>query len=231
MYVEQPECFILQGEEDKVYCLKKALYGLKQVPRAWNACMDDYLQQNRFIKCPYEHFVYMKTDDKGDFFILCLYVDDLLFTGSSEKMFAEFKQSMFKEFKMIDNGLMSYFLGIEVKQENDGIFISQKKYMREILEKFKMDSYNAVNTLVATGLKLSKEGEGKLVNSTMYKSLVGSLRYLTMTRLDILYGVGLVSRYMETPRESHWLTAKRILRYIKGTFNFGIFYTYGEMAK
>jgi hypothetical protein len=84
---------------------------------------------------------------------------------------------------MTDNGLMSYFLGIEVKQENDGIFISQKKYMREILKKFKMDSCNAVNTPVATGLKLSKEGEGKSVDSTMYKSLVGSLRYLTMTRL------------------------------------------------
>jgi hypothetical protein len=230
VYVEQPEGFISQGEEDKVYRLKKALYGLKQAPRAWNARIDDYLQQNGFIKCPYEHSVYMKTDDKGEFLILCLYVDDLLFTGSSEKMFAKFKQSMFKEFEMTDNGLMSYFLGIEVKQENDGIFISQKKYMREILKKFKMDSCNAVNTPVATGLKLSKEGEGKSVDSTMYKSLVGSLRYLTMTRPDILYGVGLVSRYMETPRESHWLAAKRILRYIKGTLNFGLFYTYGESA-
>jgi hypothetical protein len=79
---------------------------------------------------------------------------------------------MFKEFEMTDNGSMSYFLGIEVKKENDGIFISQKKYMREILEKFKMDSSNAVNTPIAIGLKLSREVEGKPVNSTMYKSLV-----------------------------------------------------------
>jgi hypothetical protein len=124
VYVEQPEGFISQGEENKVYRLKKALYGLKQAPRAWNARIDHYLQQNGFIKCLYEHSVYMKTDDKGDFLILCLYMDDLLFIGSSEKMFVEFKQSMFKEFEMIDIGLMSYFLGIEVKQENDGIFIS-----------------------------------------------------------------------------------------------------------
>jgi hypothetical protein len=108
VYVEQPEGFISQGEEDKVYRLKKALYGLKQAPRAWNARIDDYLQQNGFIKCPFEHSVYMKTDDKGEFLILCLYVDDLLFTDSSEKMFAEFKQSMFKEFEMTDNGLMSF---------------------------------------------------------------------------------------------------------------------------
>jgi hypothetical protein len=94
-----------------------------------------------------------------------------------------------------------------------------------------MDSCNAVNTPVATRLKLSKEREGKHVNSTMYKSLVGSLRYLTMTRPDILHGIGLVSHYMKTPRESHWLTAKRILRYIKGTLNFGLFYTYGENAE
>jgi hypothetical protein len=89
---------------------------------------------------------------------------------------------------MSDNGLMSYFLGIEVKQENDGIFMSQKIYMREILEKFKMDSCNAVNTFIAVGLKLSREGEGKLVDSTVYKSLIGSLRYLIMTRPNILYG-------------------------------------------
>jgi hypothetical protein len=72
VYVEQPEGFISQGEENKVYRLKKALYGLKQAPRAWNARIDDYLQQNGFIKCPYEHSVYMKTDDKGDFLILCV---------------------------------------------------------------------------------------------------------------------------------------------------------------
>jgi hypothetical protein len=96
VYVEQPKGFISQGEEDKVYCLMKDLCGLKQAPRAWNARIDDYLQQNGFIKCPYKHSVYMKTDYKGDFLILCLYVDDLLFTGSSEKMFAEFKQSIFK---------------------------------------------------------------------------------------------------------------------------------------
>jgi hypothetical protein len=91
MYVEQPESFISQGEEDMVHRLKKALYCLKQAPRAWNARIDDYLQQNGFIKCSYEHSVYMKIDNKGKFLILCLYVDDLLFTGSSEKMFVEFK--------------------------------------------------------------------------------------------------------------------------------------------
>ena len=108
-------------------------------------------------------------------------------------MLAEFKEAMFNEFAMTDNGLMSYFLGIEVKQQQDGIFISQKKYMKEILEKFKMSKCNPVNTLIATGMKLSREEKGDFVDSTLFKSLVGSLRYLTITRADIVYGVGLVS--------------------------------------
>lgn len=229
VYVEQPDGFVVEGEEDKVYRLKKALYGLKQAPRAWNACIDDYLHKNGFIKCPYEQAVYMKKNCE-DILIVSLYVDDLFFTGNSQKMFDDFKRAMFKEFEMTDCGVMSYFLGIEVKQQRDGIFISQKKYAKEILEKFKMDACNEVTTPLATGAKLTKEGEGRIIKPTLYKSLVGSLRYLTITRPDIVYGVGLVSRYMETPRESHWRAAKRILRYIKGTMEFGLFYPYGDEA-
>jgi hypothetical protein len=120
---------------------------------------------------------------------------------------------MFREFEMTDNGLMSYFLGIEVKQQHDGIFISQKKYMKEILEKFKMESCNSMSTPVETSIKLSKEGDDRVIEPILYKSLVGSLRYLMITRPDIVYGVGLVSRYMEKPMQTHWLATKRILRY------------------
>jgi len=155
----------------------------------------------------------------------------LLYTGNSSEMFKELKQSMFREFEMTNNGLMSYFLGIEVKQQHDGIFISQKKYMKEILEKFKMESCNSVSTPIETSIKLSKEGDDRVIEPTLYKSLVGSLRYLTITRPDIVYGVGLVSRYMEKPMQTHWLTAKRILRYIKGTMNLGLLYAYGDEAK
>jgi hypothetical protein len=173
----------------------------------------------------------MKKNHRGEFLIICLYVDDLLYIENNSEMFKEFKQSMFREFEITDNGLMSYFLGIEVKQQHDGIFISQKKYMNEILEKFKMESCNSMSTLVATSIKLSKEGGGRVIELILYKSLVGSLKYLTITRLDIVYGVGLVSQYMETPMENHWLATKRILRYIKGTLNLGFFYAYGDEAK
>ena len=103
--------------------------------------------------------------------------------------------------------------------------------MKEILEKFKMSNCNPVNTPITTGMKLSREGNRDFVDLTLFKSLVGSLRYLTIIRLDIVYGVRLVSHYMETPKESHWLPAKRILRYIKGTLNLDLFYTYAETAE
>jgi len=103
--------------------------------------------------------------------------------------------------------------------------------MNEILEKFNMESYNSMSTLVETSIKLSKEGDDRVIKPTLYKSMVGSLKYLTITRPDIFYGVGFVSRYMEKPMQTHWLAAKRILRYIKGTMNLGLFYAYGDEAK
>ncbi|KAL0401015.1 UNVERIFIED_CONTAM: Copia protein [Sesamum latifolium] len=139
-------------------------------------------------------------------------------------MFDDFKRAMAKEFEMTDIGLMSYYLGIEVKQRDDRIFISQEGYAKKILKKFEMENCMPVSTPVECGVKLSSRQDGKKINSTYFKSLVGSLRYLTCTRPDILFGVGLVSRHMEAPTTSHLKVAKRILRYIQGTIDHGIFY-------
>jgi len=123
VYVEQPAGFVVKGEEEKVCRLKKALYGLKQAPRAWNSRIDGYLSQKGFIRCPYEHALYVKKSLQGRVMFVCLYVDDILFTGDDPTMIQDFKQSMVKEFEMTDLGLMAYFLGLEVKQCSDGIFI------------------------------------------------------------------------------------------------------------
>ncbi|XP_022891861.1 uncharacterized protein LOC111406710 [Olea europaea var. sylvestris] len=131
---------------------------------------------------------------------------------------------MMKEFEMIDIGLMAHFLGIEVKQQKDDIFISQSAYAADILKKFGMEKCNPVNTPVGTRLELRKNKDGD-VDPTYFKSLVGSLRYLTCTRSDILDGVRLISRYMQTPDQSHLNAGKRILHYLKGTINEGLFYT------
>ena len=200
VYVQRSKGFLIEAQENKVYRLKKALHNLKQEPRTWNAQIDGYLHQNGFAKCPYEHAIYMKMNYQGEFLIICLYVDDLFCTESSVEMIVEFKVAMFNEFEMTDNVLVSYFLGIEVKQQQDGIFVSQKKYMNEVLEKFKMNEYNSVNTPIATKMKLSREGDGGFMDLILFKSLVGILRYLMITRPDITYTVRLISRYMETPK-------------------------------
>ena len=118
-----------------------------------------------------------------------------------------------KEFEMTDLGHMSYFLGIEVIQGDDEIFIHHRKFADEFLKKFKMKDSNPVKTPIETGIKLTKEGDGQTIDATYFKQIVGSLRYVTCTRPDICYAVGLVSRYMELPRQVHLQVVKRIMRY------------------
>ncbi|XP_070036103.1 uncharacterized mitochondrial protein AtMg00810-like [Nicotiana tomentosiformis] len=131
---------------------------------------------------------------------------------------------MISQFEMTHLGLMSYFLGIEVSQLDNGIFISQKKYTGDILKRFNMDNAKPILTPVEEKLKLVRDGTGDFVDATYFRKLLGSLRYLTSTRPDITYGVGLISRFMETLRQFHLQEAKRILRYIQGTQTDGIFY-------
>eukprot|EP00268_Persea_americana_P068892 TRINITY_DN9688_c0_g1_i1.p1 TRINITY_DN9688_c0_g1~~TRINITY_DN9688_c0_g1_i1.p1 ORF type:complete len:612 (-),score=107.26 TRINITY_DN9688_c0_g1_i1:387-2222(-) len=227
VYVDQPPGYVRQGQERKVYKLKKALYGLKQAPRAWYSCIDAYLAREGFKKCPYEPTLYIKLGEGGKILIICLYVDDLIYTGNDKSMFDVFKQSMMTEFDMTDLGLMRYFLGIEVVQGAAGNFLYQKKYMLEILDKFEMKGCNSVGTPSSQDLMLTQKCSGKKVDATLYKQIVGSLMYLTATRPDIMHAVSLVSRYMESPTEVHLHAAKRILRYLSGTIDYGLFYKRG----
>jgi len=192
------------------------LYRLKQALRGWYSRIDAYIGKEGFLKCPYEHTVYTKSRVVGKMLIVCLYIDNLIYVGNDEVMLADFKRSMMNEFDMIDLGLMHYFLGIEVVQSSASIFISQKKYVLEILDRFKMKDCNSVCTPTECGLKLRRDDGGKKINATLYKQIVGSSIYLTST-------VSLISRYMENPTENNLLVAKRIFRYLKGTSDFGIF--------
>ncbi|KAK2981153.1 hypothetical protein RJ640_013475 [Escallonia rubra] len=139
-------------------------------------------------------------------------------------MFDDFKKEMTKEFEITDIGLMSYYLGIEVKQRYDGIFISQEAYTKEVLKRFNMENCNPISIPIQVEKKLSRHVKGGPIDRTLFRSLVGSLRYLTCTRPDILYAVGYISRYMENPTTCHFKVSKRILRYLKGTIDLGKFY-------
>lgn len=128
--------------------------------------------------------------------IVTIYVDDWIFTGNSHEMFEKFKISMKKVFDMTDLGKMRYFLGAEVFQNAEGIFISQSKYAKEVLERFGMDMSKPVQNPMVPWSKLSKEGSRSAVDATTYKQMVGSLMYLTATRPDLMFAVYLISRYM-----------------------------------
>ncbi|KAL0310316.1 UNVERIFIED_CONTAM: Retrovirus-related Pol polyprotein from transposon RE2 [Sesamum calycinum] len=143
--------------------------------------------------------------------------DDLIYTGNNEKMIQVFKEDMMKTFEMSDLGLMHFVLGIEINQEKEGIFICQRKYTETLLKKFKMESCKTVTTPLVTGEKYQKEDGSQKVDGSMYRSLIGSLLYLTATRPDIMFATCLLSRFMQSPSQVHYAAAKRILRYLRGS--------------
>jgi hypothetical protein len=211
-----------------VYKLQKALYGLKQAPRAWFSRIEAHFVSEGFQRCHSEQTLFVKTSSKGMILIVSIYVDDLIYTGDDDIMISRFKESMLREFDMSDLGVMRFFLGIEVLQTVDDIYIYQKKYTMDVLKRFSMENSTAVGSPIVPGSKLHSDEGGVRINETYFKHIVGSLMYLTTTRPDIMFSVNLISRYMSKPTELHLQAAKRTLRYLKGTVNYGIFYKKGE---
>lgn len=223
VYVQQPPGFIAAGQESKVLRLKKALYGLRQAPRAWNVKLDGSLQDMGFTRCISEHGMYTRGTGEARV-VVGVYVDDLIITGASSVVIEAFKEEMRQAFRMSDLGLLSFYLGIEVKQGNNFISLSQAAYARKLLEKAGLESCNPCSTPMEVRLQLSTRSTTEEVDARMYRSLVGSLRYLVHTRPDITYAVGYVSRFMEKPRQEYLAAVKHLLRYIAGTVDFGLVY-------
>jgi len=179
------------------------LYGLRQAPRAWYSKIESYFVQENFEKISHEHTLFLKNNSEGRMLIVSLYVDDLIYTRDDSEMVASFKHLMQRNFAITDLGKMRYFLGVEVKQCNEGIFISQHKYSTEILERFGMENCNMVCNPIVTGSKLVKDENARATDASKYKQMVGCLMYLLATRPNLAYSVCLVARYMERPTEMH----------------------------
>jgi hypothetical protein len=161
---------------------------------------------------------------KYSLLLIVLYVDDLLITGSSTSSIVVVKTALHDRFSMTDMGLLHYFLGLEINQNDSRINMYQSKYVRYLLDRFQMTYCKPYPTPFQSGVRLEDVGASPLVDCTRYQQLVGSLLYLTHSRPDISYVVGSVYRYMQEPHELHWKETKRILRYVKGTTSFGIHY-------
>ena len=177
-----------------------------------------------------EHAVYRR-NNRDSFLLVGVYVDDLVISGPNVSDINQFKLEMKQKLSMSDLGLLSYYLGIEVKQGEDGILLSQYAYARKILESAGMWNCNPCATPMEARLKLYKRVEDDVVNPTAYRSIIGSLKYLVNTRPDLAYSVGVVSRFMEAPSQAHWGAVKQILRYVKGTTDFGCRYERGAALK
>ncbi|GKA18252.1 putative ribonuclease H-like domain-containing protein [Tanacetum coccineum] len=223
VYVSQPLSFIDPKYPKKVYKVVKALYGLHQAPRAWYATLSTFLLKNGYGRGTINKTLFIKKD-KHDIILVQVYVDDIIFGSTKKSWCDEFEALMKSRFQMSSMGELTFFLGLQVKQKEDGIFISQDKYVAEILKKFDFVSVKTASTPIETQKPLVKDEEASDVDVHLYRSMIGSLMYLTASRPDIMFAVCACSRFQVTPKTSHLSAVKRIFRYLKGKPKLGLWY-------
>lgn len=160
--------------------------------------------------------------------ILGVYVDDLIVIGEDISEVANLKKKMTSWFEMSDLGLLSFYLGIEVEQQEDCITIKQISYAKKVLSQFGMMDCNPTKFPMDPGAKLDVDKQGERVDATACWRIIGCLRYLLHTRPDLSFSVGMASRFMEKPTMMHMKAVKQIMRYLKGTLRFGLVYTQGR---
>ncbi|GJZ01500.1 putative ribonuclease H-like domain-containing protein [Tanacetum coccineum] len=212
--------FLYGTIEDEV---EKALYGLHQAPRAWYETLSTYLLDNGFHRVQIDNTLFIKRV-KGDILLVQVYVDDIIFGFTRQSLCTDFKQIMYKRFQISSMGELTFLLGLQVKQKDDGIFISQDKYVGKILKKFSFSSIRIASTPMETNKALIKDEDGEDVDVYLYRSMIGSLMYLTSSRPDIMFSVCACSRFQVQPKVSHMFVVKRIFRYLKGQPKLGLWY-------
>ena len=223
VYVQQPPGFEDSIHPNFVYKLLKALYGLKQAPRAWYDTLSQFLLENQFIRGTIDKTLFYKQHG-NDIILVQIYVDDIIFGSTDEKLCKRFSKLMQSRYEMSMMGELTFFLGLQVSQRKDGIFISQTKYIKDLLKKFDLEDCSSAKTPMATATKLDEDAKGKKVDISVYRGMVGSLLYLTASRPDIMFATCLCARFQSCPKESHMIAIKRIFRYLKGTPSLGLWY-------
>ena len=224
IYMNQPDGFVVKGEEQKVCKLLKSLYGLKQAPKQWHEKFDTTLTGAGFVVNEADRCVYYRHGG-GQSVILCLYVDDILIFETNIDIINEVKSFLSKSFDMKDLGEADVILNIKLIKEDSGITLSQSHYVEKVLSRFGfMDSKPSL-TPYDPSVTLRKNK--KIVRDQLrYSQIIGSLMYLaSATRPDISFAVCKLSRYMSNPGNDHWHALERVLRYLKGTISFEIHYS------
>ncbi|GJX22989.1 putative ribonuclease H-like domain-containing protein [Tanacetum coccineum] len=194
-----------------------------QAPRAWYATLSTFLEKHGYRRGTIDKTLFIKKDKK-DIMLVQVYVDDIIFGSTRKSWCDEFEALMKGRFQMSSMGELIFFLGLQVKQKTDGIFISQDKYVADMLKKFDLASVKTAITPMETKMALTKDEEADEVDVHLYRSMIGSLMYLTASRPDIMFAVCACSRFQVTPKTSHLNAVKRIFKYLKGKPNLGLWY-------
>ncbi|GJR62367.1 retrovirus-related pol polyprotein from transposon TNT 1-94 [Tanacetum coccineum] len=209
VYVSQPEGFVDQDNPSHVYKLQKALYGLKQAPRAWYDMLSSFFISQQFSKGVVDLILFIRHAG-NDILLVQIYIDDIIFASSNTALCNEFANQMTNKFKMTMMGKMSFFLGLQISQSPRGIFLNQSKYASKIVKKYGLHSTDSVDTPMIENKKLDEDLQGKQVDATLYRGMIGSLMYLTSSRPDLNYDVCLCVWYQAKPTVKHLQAVKRI---------------------
>lgn len=223
VYVQQTPGFEDFQHPDWVYVLDKALYGLKQAPRAWYDRLAEFLMKHGYERGKVDNTLFMRRT-KNHLLVVQVYVDDIVFGSTSETLVKEFQKLMESEFEMSMMGELTFFLGLQIKQEEDGTKVHQQKYLEDVLRKYDMNGSKSISTPSSPADTLSKETSSPKIDPTKYRGMIGSLLYLTASRPDIMFSVCQCARYQADPREDHLKAVKRIMRYLNGTRTFVLWY-------
>jgi hypothetical protein len=227
VYMTQPQGFTSKIYPDFVCRLRKSLYGLKQAPRAWNDRFTGFLPSLGFQASLADPSLFVQHSSHGTV-ILLLYVDDILLTGSYSSLLTSVIDALTQEFDMKDLGQLTYFLGLQVSYSSSG-FVSQSKYIKELLDRVDLQNSKSCATPCLPYHHLLKDDGKPYSRPQQYRSIVGALQYLTFTRPDIAFSVNQACQFMHNPMESHVVAVKRILRYLKGTLDYGIHFQPGTL--
>lgn len=229
IYMELPEGH--NAGQDKYCRLLKSLYGLKQSPRQWNKKFKEFLERYNFVASSADLCIF-RGEVNGDEVLLGLYVDDGLLVAKSEKAIKTVLENLKKDFK-VTVGKADYFVGLEIfrKRETKEIFICQRGYLKKVIDKFgMMDCKESpvpaeANSGLSGKMSPGNQVEQDEMSTVPYRQAVGSLMFAAVvSRPDIAHAVANVSRFLDKPGKEHWSAVKKILRYIKGTVNFGLLY-------
>ncbi|GJZ49493.1 zinc finger, CCHC-type containing protein [Tanacetum coccineum] len=209
VYMNQPQGFIMPGNENKVCKLIKSLYGLKQAPKQWHKKFDEVVLSNGYLLNQAEKCVYSKFDKTGKGVIICLYVDNMLIFGTNQVQVDLIKEFLSSRFSMKDIGEADVILGIRIKHESNGIASSHSYYIEKVLKKFNYFNCTPVSTPMDTSEKLMPNNS-QVVSQLEYSRVIGYLIYaMTCTRRDIAFAMGKLSRYTSNPGTKHWQAIQR----------------------